>query len=289
MNKLAAVLKLTRIEHSMMLAVAIIAAELISIGRLPSAYVLALSLITPFFVSMGAFAINDYFDIEADRANKRYRPLVTGALKPRDAIYITVVCLCVGVLAGYLLNLYEFAIALLFSLASVLYSYRLKEMFFWGNAYISLSAAIPFIFGAYAVTSSPGQAIFVLAAIGFLGNFAREIGGTIKDYEGDLKIRNARTIPIVIGKKNAALVSLLLYVITILLSAYLFLNVPPFKLNLVYGMPILLVDLMLLYVGFGYTLYDTRRFYDAARNISLAAMAIALAAFLLSALFLIPI
>ena len=76
MASLSAVLKLTRIEHSVMLAIAVVAAELIS-GVLPSPGIFVLALIPPIFVSMGAFAVNDYFDIKVDRFNKRYdRPLV---------------------------------------------------------------------------------------------------------------------------------------------------------------------------------------------------------------------
>ena len=65
-----------------MLVIAVVAAELLA-GGLPATGVLALSLITPIFVSMGSFAINDYFDIGVDRLNrKKNRPLVSGALTP---------------------------------------------------------------------------------------------------------------------------------------------------------------------------------------------------------------
>ncbi|MEM3228556.1 MAG: hypothetical protein QW549_03130, partial [Candidatus Micrarchaeaceae archaeon] len=74
MNKIGAILRLTRIEHSVMLIIAVVAAELIASRSLPDYFVLALSLITPIFISMASFAINDYFDIETDRLNKKSRP-----------------------------------------------------------------------------------------------------------------------------------------------------------------------------------------------------------------------
>ena len=52
MGKISAVLRLTRIEHSLMLVFAVLAAELITKG-LPSANYLALSFITPIFISKG--------------------------------------------------------------------------------------------------------------------------------------------------------------------------------------------------------------------------------------------
>ncbi|HUB92789.1 MAG TPA: UbiA family prenyltransferase, partial [Candidatus Saccharimonadales bacterium] len=71
--KFKAVLKLTRIEHSIMLVIAVLAAELIAKG-LPSLPILVLSLIAPVFISMAAFAINDYFDLKVDKINKKMRP-----------------------------------------------------------------------------------------------------------------------------------------------------------------------------------------------------------------------
>ncbi|MDE1762597.1 MAG: UbiA family prenyltransferase, partial [Candidatus Micrarchaeota archaeon] len=89
MGKFAEILRLTRIEHSIMLVIAVLAAELIANhGVLPSAPTLAFSLITPIFISMGAFAINDYFDIKVDRANRKNRPLVAGTLRPHEALFI---------------------------------------------------------------------------------------------------------------------------------------------------------------------------------------------------------
>ncbi|EQD78308.1 UbiA prenyltransferase [mine drainage metagenome] len=78
MNKLVAVLKLTRIEHSVMLVIAVLAGELIVARHLPGAYVLLLSLIVPIFVSMGSFAINDYFDVEVDTLNKKVQKTHSG-------------------------------------------------------------------------------------------------------------------------------------------------------------------------------------------------------------------
>ncbi|MDE1865009.1 MAG: UbiA family prenyltransferase, partial [Candidatus Micrarchaeota archaeon] len=113
MGKLGAILRLTRIEHSIMLVIAVLAAELIANhGMLPSAPTLAFSLITPIFISMGAFAINDYFDIKVDRANRKVRPLVIGELKPAEALYISVATILIGIASSYFINIYCFAIAI---------------------------------------------------------------------------------------------------------------------------------------------------------------------------------
>ncbi len=285
MGKLEAVLRLTRAEHSAMLAVAVTAAELLVSG-LPSIPVFALSLASPILISMASFAINDYFDIKVDKLNRKNRPLVTGELKPAEAIHIAAACFVLGVAASALINAYAFGIALLFAVFSFLYSYRLKETLLAGNIYIAFTMAIPFIFGNYVVSATLSGTVLVLSAMVFLSGLAREVHGTIRDYRGDVKARKAKTLPRAIGVRAAAAVAFALYLIAIAISAYLFLSVAPFMLNLAFGAPILASDLMLLYVASGY-LFErrkTRQFYDKTRNVSLIAMGLALIAIAFSVL-----
>lgn len=279
-----AVLRLTRIEHSVMLVIAVIAAELLA-GGIPSTFTFALSLIVPITISMGAFAINDYFDVEADRLNHKMRPLVTKDLTKRDAIYVTAITLAIGVAASTLINPYAFAIALIFAVLAVLYAYVLKAVLLVGNAYVALSMVIPFIFGSYVVSSSVGDGIFLICAMIFASGLAREIQGTVRDYEGDVKARRAVTLPTVAGRQASAFFALVLYVVAVLISARLFFYTPPFAYNPIFGTLIGMSDVMLLYVGAAYMLKDARDRYDASRNISLFAMGMALVAIALSAVY----
>jgi geranylgeranylglycerol-phosphate geranylgeranyltransferase len=127
MGKLGALFRLTRFEHSILLIIAVIGAEILA-GGLPSAQVAALSIITPIFLSMSAFAINDYFDVNVDRANKKKRPLVTRELRPSDALAVASVSMVIGIAGGLLLNAYCFIIAVIFGVLSILYSYKLKDV-----------------------------------------------------------------------------------------------------------------------------------------------------------------
>ncbi|MGC8888957.1 MAG: UbiA family prenyltransferase [Candidatus Micrarchaeia archaeon] len=281
-SKPMAILKLTRVEHSLMLVIAVVAAELISKG-LPDLFLLAMSIITPVFISMASFAINDYYDIEVDKYNKKFnRPLVNGSLKPSDALVVTAITLVVGIGASAFINVYCFAIALVFGLLAVFYAYKLKEKLFWGNAYIAFSMAIPFIFGNYVVEPHLNEKIILITFLIFFTGLAREIHGTIRDLKGDTAVRNAKTLPKVIGVKGAAIVSLILYLAAISISILLFLYYPPFKLNLVYIIPTAITDFMLAYVGIAYTYKSDEKFYSFARNASLGAMALALIALLLA-------
>ncbi|MDE1851869.1 MAG: UbiA family prenyltransferase [Candidatus Micrarchaeota archaeon] len=286
MDRLSAVLKLTRIEHSIMLVIAVLTAEIIS-GGIPMLPVMVLSLITPIFISMGSFSINDYFDIEVDRKNRKNRPLVTGDITPNGALWITVVCMVVGVAASALINVYCFAIALFFASFSLLYSYRLKEMLVMGNAYIAFSMSIPFIFGAYVVNAQLPPVAAMLFMIIFISGFAREVHGSIRDYRGD-RLRKANTLPKAIGIKASAWAAMLLYLAAISMSIYVYMSYAPFYHNAVYAVMVFVTNMLLAYSGIVFIASRKQKDYDRMRNVSLAAMLIALVAFLLSALVGIP-
>ncbi len=287
MSKIGAALRLTRIEHSAMLAIAVVAAEQLA-GGLPSLPTLVLSLTAPVLVSMAAFAINDYFDIEVDRLNRKERPLVTGELKPTHALYIAVAAFISGIAASAAINAYALSITLIFAALAVLYSYKLKEVLLLGNIYIALTMVIPFIFGAYVVGTTLGAAISLICVMIFASGLAREIHGTIRDYEGDVKVRNTASLPRAVGLGAAAYGAMLLYFAAIAISAYLFVSVAPFAGNIIFIAPILVSDALLAYVGIAYA-YNTRGgagakgFFERSRSVSLAAMSLALLAILASA------
>ena len=282
MGKIKDIIKLTRIEHSLMLIIAVVAAEMIALG-LPRVNVLILSMITPVFISMGAFAINDYFDIDTDRINRKSNPLLKGSLKPRDALYITAVSMIIGIAASAMINFYCFAIAIIFAVLSILYSYRMKNMLLLGNAYIAVSMAIVFIFGAYVVSSSVRPAVLLIIAMIFLSGLAREINGTVRDMTGDVKARKVKTLPVVIGSKAAAAIAFILYIIAIGITLFLFLEMPPFLYNIYYGVIIVISDILVFNSGIIFLLGD-KKSYRRARNTSLAGMGLALIAILIASL-----
>ncbi|MCL4383493.1 MAG: UbiA family prenyltransferase [Candidatus Marsarchaeota archaeon] len=296
-NTIKQILKLTRIEHSLILVIAVISGEIIVLKNLPNFYLLILSLITPIFISMSAFAINDYFDIKTDRENKKNRPIVIGAIKKETALFIALICLFIGVFSALFINKNAFIIAIIFGLISVLYSYKLKDIFLIGNIFIGLSMAIPFIFGNYVVSNTISLNIIFISALILFAGIGREIHGMIRDYKGDIKIRKTKNIVKYFGMKNSAILAFFLYLIAIFISFYLFLFNLPFKFNIFYLIPILIADLMLLFIN---TIYlkiimlkrnemnkntaNINKFYDMSRNLSLIAMTIALIGFIISSM-----
>ncbi|MDE1857213.1 MAG: UbiA family prenyltransferase [Candidatus Micrarchaeota archaeon] len=290
MNRLLAVARLTRIEHSIMLAIAVITGELVA-GGIPDMQRLILSLVTPIFISMGSFAINDYYDVATDKANRRFdRPIVAGAISKRSALTMSVLFFVIGVLASLPLGYAPFMIALAFAALAWLYSYRLKEILLVGNVYIALSMVIPFIYGNAVVSASLDMVVVLISVTIFLSGLAREIHGMIRDFEGDTSVRKIKNLPYYVGARWSGIVAFLLYIEAIAFSVFIFAYRVPYAHNLVYIAPIAIIDVILLYNSFIYLGQKaTRKLYLLSRNISLGSMAAALIVFLVSAVLYIPI
>lgn len=277
--------KLTRLEHSAMLAVAVVIGGAIALGRLPEAHTLILSIIPPMLVGAASFAVNDYFDLKSDRINKRFdRPLVSGEVKPQTALILSLLLFLAGIAISAFLNASSFLLTLIFSVLAFLYSFKLKDVVLVGNFYIASTMAIPFLYGSFAVADKLPDGVLLLSAIAFVSGLAREVMGTARDIAGDRKGRGSKTLPMLIGVRNSLILSSLLYIVSILLSAIPYLYIKPYAGNILYAVPTLINDAMLAYIA-AFSLKETSAgFMKSSRDISLAAMSIALVGFLIALL-----
>lgn len=283
-GRVRAFLKLTRFEHSLILVVAVIAAEII-LGMHISPYIFLLALVPPIFVSMGSFAINDYFDVDVDRRNGMTdRPLVNRSIRREDAYAIAIVSLLIGIIASTLINAYAFAITVIFASLAYLYSYKLKEVFLLGNLYIALTMVIPFIYGDFVISNALNPNIVLISITVFLSGLAREIHGMVRDVKGDTRDRNVRGLVYYIGKRRSNIVASILYFMAVLTSLYMFFFMRPFAGNAVYLIPIIAVDIVIMYNVSIYFRKRPKRYYSLSRNISLAVMGIAVLVYIISSL-----
>jgi 4-hydroxybenzoate polyprenyltransferase len=297
MKRFKAVFKLTRIEHSIMLIIAVIAAEMLA-GAALNMQTVVLSIIPPIFISAGAFVINDYYDIKTDKANGELdRPLVAGTISKRGALEIYFTCNFIGIVSSLFLGLPAFTIVIIFAALSFLYSSWLKTTLLLGNAYIAFSMVIPFIYGSYIVSNSINVQITSICTLIFLAGLAREIHGSVRDYHGDSAERKSKNIVYYLGEYGSSAFALVLYLMAIGISIFM-LNYPPFGGNIVYIFPIAVTDIALLYISIGYLVFKPwagasgkkgKEFIHLSRNLSLGVMALSIIAFLLAVLVRIPI
>jgi geranylgeranylglycerol-phosphate geranylgeranyltransferase len=241
--------KLVRIEHALMLVVAVLIGETIALGAFPPlGWVLLLSLIVPALSEMGSFALNDYVDVEADRINRRVeRPLVDGTLSPEFALKFSAGAFIISTMAALAINWMALVVAIVFNVLAVLYNLKLKDLPAIGNMYIAATMAIPFIFGAVVFGVEPSSTIWIIAALGFTAGLAREIVKTVDDMEGDALARKSKTLPMAVGRKNALAMAASLFL------AFIPLSIVPFvgglTLSLLSGILLAVADLGILWIA----------------------------------------
>jgi geranylgeranylglycerol-phosphate geranylgeranyltransferase len=260
MKTLKAIWQLMRLEHGVMLFIAILIGSLISQKTLYNNTNLPLvniflTFFTALFLEASTFALNDYYDLEIDRINKRTdRPLVRGDISPKTALYIFYLLFPFGLVCSFFVNMTCFVIALVTALISVLYDVKMKNIKLVGNFYIAYIMAIPFIFGGATVlgnntfsfaTISP--AIYIVALIAFLAGAGREIMKDVMDFEGDLT-KGVKSFPRYIGIRASNGIAAVFYLLAIALSfiPFFLTGFGVYYQNITYFILVFITDTMLL-------------------------------------------
>jgi len=256
MKKIRAIWELMRLEHGVMIAIAIFIGSLIALKGegLPTFDRFVLTFFTALFLEASTFALNDYYDLEIDKKNKRYdRPLVRGDLTPKSALYLFFIFFPLGIICSYFVNIACFLIALITAFLAILYDVKIKKIKLLGNFYISYVMAIPFIFGGAAVIERDvlffkiPPSIFIIALIAFFTGSGREIMKDVMDFTGD-QLKGVKSFPKYIGKRMSNVVAASFYILAVFLSFLpFFLDIfEIYYLNYYYLCLILLTDIMFL-------------------------------------------
>ena len=275
-----AIMKLTRIEHSFMLILAVLVSVITLNLQFPLEMYFYLFM-CPFLVSAGAFALNDYFDVETDKLNNKKTPIIMGEISKNNALLISILFLIAGILSSLPLGINAFLIAVIFAILSIAYNYKLKDVALVGNIIISMSMAIVFIFTEISILNSISQTTIFMGSISLLAGLGREIYKTVQDMEGDSKARNSKTLPLIIGKNNSLHLGSMFIIIAMLCAIYMYLEVNPMKSNIIY---LSIVSISLLLFTYSIKLVYSNEF-EKTRKITLYALTIGLISFLISGIF----
>jgi len=246
---------------------------------------LVLSFFAALLIQASTFALNDYFDLDLDRKNKRYdRPLVRGDVSPKTALLVSLFLLPTGIALSIFINIPCFLIALISALLGVLYDAKLKHFKPLGNLYIAYTMAIPFIFGSFVTSREIPIEVLILSSIAFLAGTGREIMKDIIDEVGDRE-KGVISLPIILGSRFSSRIISFLYILAIVLSIY-----PFFLPNNLYYMDYLYIslltftDVVFLFIAINLMInkITSLEFY---RKATLLAMTFALFTFLIAAIY----
>lgn len=160
----------------------------------------ALAAASAMLVAAGGNALNDYFDLEADRINRPIRPLPQGLIGPHVASGLALVLLVAGAGSGWLISTANGLLAALVAVALCAYAIRGKRLSLGGNLMVAAACAAAFVYGGMAAGAA--RMSLYPAAFAFLMHLAREIVKDVQDLDGDLAV-GARTTAIVMGERAA--------------------------------------------------------------------------------------
>jgi geranylgeranylglycerol-phosphate geranylgeranyltransferase len=265
---------LTRAEHAVIVAIAIIASEFVVSKRFSYSQML-FPAIGPALITLGSFAWNDYFGVKTDRAMKRFeRPLVSGKIGRKTAFYAAILLFVLGLAAALFVNQTVFAIAALFTIASMLYDPILKKIPLLGNAFIASAMSISFLYGNYVFSETLNPFVLLFVAISFFAGLGRELTITLRDVEGDKKI-GAKTLPMLIGAKKTVILASVLFHLAVVLSLAPLAQ----EIKIAYLIPIAITGVLFLLSAWTITFSQTTRVLKKARNYTLYGLLIGVIAF----------
>lgn len=211
--------------------------------------------------------VNDIFDVQIDQYNQEKNQLITKQISIRAAWYWYFALLAIGLVLSIIvaIQLDKLLWTFLYPLSCLslyLYSSHLKMRFAIGNLLIAtFCAALPWVLWlafkenhalSDAASLAQGQILHLLwcySALMFFSTFYREIIKDIEDIDGDRHFQ-ASTIPIVLGIKNAKLISIImLCLVVIAVLVYLYcIDQSRHTTDLVYFMLFILIPIIFLVI-----------------------------------------
>lgn len=187
-------------------------------------------------IAAGGYIINDIYDVDIDLINKPEKVIVGKRVSERTATIWFVLLNVIGVCSGFFLsyNIGNPSFATIFVLISgllYLYASYFKSVLLIGNILVSVLVAMSLIIvGLFdiapaitlenrATQSAAFELIIHYSLFAFCINFVREIIKDIQDINGD-KNAGMNSLPILIGRHRATLVTFVLGGITIVGLVY---------------------------------------------------------------------
>lgn len=143
-------------------------------------------------------AINDCFDIEADRVNHPARPLPSGRISKKTALVFAGVLGASSLVISSVLGWPVLALVLAADLLLFFYAFKLKNTFF-SNSVVALLCGLAFVIGGMVNVNI--RAVFP-AAFAFFFHYAREIVKDVLDRAGD-QTSKSHSLALTIGPEHA--------------------------------------------------------------------------------------
>jgi len=209
-------LRLVRFRDSLFAGFAVLIAGILSSELTQFEY--SAGFVSIVFLAMATFAINDYYDYRNDKENNRNdRPLVKGTIKRGSALGMGIFLYIASFYAALMIGVPAAVFVLIHAPLFYLYSYTLKRKLFIKNILVAYGFSAAIIFGSILTDMVLEPIIIYFAVMAFIVGLAFEIMIDIADMRGDRKA-GVRTVPVVFSARTAAIMSILLFVVIMVMD-----------------------------------------------------------------------
>lgn len=199
----------SRIQRSMVFTSTTLVSVLIVSNFHPQAINLILAPAITMCLTTSIYLMNDLVDIKVDKINHPTRPLVSGAVKKRDAWFLVISLTAISLAIACLLNLETIMLTVSYLVVGILYSIpkiSLKDRFVVKTIAIAVGGFLTSMIGSS--TAGAFDEKTIISAISFMMLiFVTSPINDLADYVGD-KNNGRKTIPIVIGQKNTLMLAI---------------------------------------------------------------------------------
>lgn len=222
-DKLKAVLKLVRPRNMAISFLGVVVGMLLVSNTTAVEFKVFLAAVSAMLILGGGNALNDYYDVDADRVNRPQRPITSGMIKRENARLISILLFLAGISIAFFINHYCLLLAVINSGILAAYAKYSKKAFLVSNIAVSYLTASVFIYGGLSIYQTTQfnplgvETLLVLLSSSFFMTFSREIIKDIEDVEGDSKIR-AKTLPTKIGNSKSKNIAVLIGATAVLIS-----------------------------------------------------------------------
>jgi geranylgeranylglycerol-phosphate geranylgeranyltransferase len=266
--------EIARIPNCFMMGLAVLVGEFMTFGPAMPAYSAVIGFLVGFTLVAGSMAVNDILDADIDQINTPSRPIPSGRVSKNEAAAFAAITLGAGLLLASALSAANLLIAILAVTLMLYYNRFGKKTGLPGNAAVSATLAIPFIFGG--AVGGTNVILYVFALIAFLAGMGREVIKGMADIVGDSE-RGVKTLAVSKGLSIASKTGAMFFVMAVLLSTI------PIMLKMVswlYVPIVLACDLGFLYSAYSIVIDHSPKNALRSKNQALVWMLVGLIAFI---------
>ena len=172
------------------------------------------------FARNAAMAFNRYLDRDIDSMNERttVREIPAGKIKPNEALFFVIINSLLFLISTFFINKLTFILAPIALIVILGYSYT-KRFTPLCHLILGMGLALAPIGAFLAVTGKFELLPVIISFVVFFWVAGFDIIYALQDEEFDRK-NNLKSIPVLLGKKNALLLSMLLHIAVIILLLY---------------------------------------------------------------------